>query len=139
MKKKYQELAHIAQQTRYLAHAPFSKFRVGAALITRDGQIYTGCNIENSSFGLTICAERVAVFNAISSGESEFSAIAIVSDDTDFTTPCGACRQVLFDLAGDIDCVMMDSKQRYKIIKLSSLLPLAFTEKKLKHVHHRKQ
>jgi cytidine deaminase len=139
MKKKYQELAQTAQQARFLAHAPFSQFRVGAALLARNGQIYTGCNIENSSFGLTMCAERVAVFKAVSTGESKFSAIAIVSDDTGFTSPCGACRQVLIDLAGDIDCVMMNSKNQFRISKLSALLPFAFTEKTLKHVHKRIQ
>jgi cytidine deaminase len=81
---------------------------------------------------LTICAERVAIFNAVSSGASKFTAIAIVSDDPDFTPPCGACRQVLLELAGNIDFVMMDSKNRYKIMKLTSLLPFAFTEKNLK-------
>jgi cytidine deaminase len=132
MKKEYRELAKAAQDAKRNAFSPFSKFKVGAALLTEDGIIFSGCNIENSSYGLTICAERVAIFNAISSGASKFSAMAIVSDDPDFTPPCGACRQVLLELAGDIDFVMMDSKNRYKIMKLTSLLPFAFTEKNLK-------
>jgi len=139
MNKNYKDLAQVALQARFHAYAPFSKFRVGAALLTTEGKIYTGCNIENSSFGLTICAERVAIFKAISSGETKFRAIAIVSDDSEFTFPCGACRQVLIDLAGNIDCIMMDAKNRYKVSKLASLLPLAFTEKNLKHSHQRKE
>ena len=132
MKREYRELAKAAQRAKLNAYSPFSKFRVGAALLTKDGTIFTGCNIENSSYGLTICAERVAIFNAVSSGASRFSAIAVVSDDHGFTSPCGACRQVLSDLAGDIDFVMMDSKGRFKILRLASLLPFAFTAKNLK-------
>jgi cytidine deaminase len=134
MKREYRELAKAAQKAKLNAYSPFSKFRVGAALLTEDGTIFTGCNIENSSFGLTICAERVAIFNAISSGASKFAAIAVVSDDHGFTPPCGACRQVLSDLAGDIDFVMMDSKERFKILKLTTLLPFAFTGKSLKRL-----
>jgi cytidine deaminase len=131
MKRTYRKLAKAAQKAKLNAYAPFSKFRVGAALLTKNGTIFSGCNIENSSYGLTICAERVAIFKAISSGASKFTAIAVVSDDQGFTPPCGACRQVLSDLAGDIDFVMMDSKERFKILKLSSLLPFAFTGKNL--------
>jgi cytidine deaminase len=129
MKNKYRELAKAAQDAKLNAYAPFSKFNVGAALLTSDGQIFTGCNIENSSYGLTICAERVAIFKAISQGVGvmNFKAIAIVSDDPGFTPPCGACRQVLSDLAGNIDFVMINKKKQYKIIKLESLLPFAFT------------
>ena len=132
MKKEYRELAKAAQKAKLNAYSPFSKFRVGAALLSEDGTIFTGCNIENSSYGLTICAERVAIFKAISSGTSKFIAMAIVSDDHGFTPPCGACRQVLLELAGDIDFIMMDSKNRYKSSKLTTLLPFAFTEKNLK-------
>lgn len=131
MKRQYKELAKAAQKAKLNAYAPFSNFRVGAALLAEDGTIFTGCNIENSSYGLTICAERVAIFNAVSSGASKFTALAIVSDDPGFTSPCGACRQVLLDLAGDIDFIMMDSKERFKILKLTSLLPFAFTGKNL--------
>jgi len=133
MKREYRKLAKAAQKAKFNAYSPFSKFRVGAALLTKDGTIFTGCNIENSSYGLTICAERVAIFNAISSGASKFTAIAVVSDDYSFTPPCGACRQVLSDLAGDIDFVMMDSKERFKILKLTTLLPFAFSRKNLRH------
>ena len=139
MKKEYRELAKAAQDIKRNAFSPFSKFKVGAAILTEDGTIFSGCNIENSSYGLTICAERVAIFNAVSSGASNFTTIAIVSDDPDFTPPCGACRQVLLELAGNIDFVMMDSKNRYKIMKLTSLLPFAFTEKNLKRSHNLKK
>jgi cytidine deaminase len=132
MKREFIKLAKAAQKAKLNAYSPFSKFRVGAALLTEDGTIYTGCNIENSSFGLTICAERVAIFNAISSGASKFTAIAVVSDNYGFTPPCGACRQVLSDLAGNIDFVMMDSKERFKTLKLTTLLPFAFSGKNLK-------
>jgi cytidine deaminase len=132
MKREYKELAQAAHKAKLNAYSPYSKFRVGAAILTANGEIFTGCNIENSSYGLTICAERVAVFNAISSGASKFTAIAVVSDDYGFTPPCGACRQVLSDLAGDIDFVMLDSKERSKIIKLSALLPFAFSGNNLK-------
>ena len=90
MKKEYRELVKAAHIAKISAYCPFSKFRVGAALLTTDGTIFTGCNIENSSYGLTICAERVAIFKAISSGASKFKAIAVVSDDLGFTPPCGA-------------------------------------------------
>lgn len=132
MKKEYRKLADAAQKAKFNAYSPFSKFRVGAALLAENGTIFTGCNIENSSYGLTICAERVAIFNAISSGATNFTAIAVVSDNLGFTPPCGACRQVLSDLAGDIEFVMMDSKERLKILKLNSLLPFAFSGKNLK-------
>ena len=110
MKKEYRDLAKAARDVKRYAFSPFSKFKVGAAILTEDGKIFSGCNIENSSYGLTICAERVAIFNAVSSGALKFTAIAIVSDEPDFTPPCGACRQVLLELAGNIDFVMMDSK-----------------------------
>jgi len=139
MKKEYRELAKAAQKAKLNAYAPFSKFRVGAALLTQNGTIFTGCNIENSSYGLTICAERVALFNAISSGASKFTAMAVVSDDHGFTSPCGACRQVISDLAHDIDYVMMDSKGRFKILELDYLLPFAFTRKTLMHTLKQKK
>ncbi len=130
--KRYQSLVLAAREVRVHSYAPFSKFSVGAALLAQGGRIYTGCNIENSSFGLTICAERVAIFKAITDGARKFKAIAIVSDARSFTPPCGACRQVLSDLAGNIDVVMANSKNQFKVIKLRSLLPLAFNGKDLK-------
>jgi len=127
MKKEYRELIEAAQKAKLNAYAPYSKFRVGAAILTSKGQIFTGCNIEISSFSLTICAERVAIFKAISQGATKFKAIAIVSDDHNITPPCGACRQVIFELAGNIDFIMTNAKKRSKIMKINSLLPFAFS------------
>ena len=92
--------ARLARPARRRAHAPFSRFKVGAALRTADGEIVTGCNIENASYGLTMCAERVAVFKAVSEGRSDFDAIAVVVDSPRLTAPCGACRQILWEFCG---------------------------------------
>src|ERR1051326_3937087 len=96
------DLAAKAAEARENAVATYSGFRVGAALETGDGRIYTGCNIENVSYGLTVCAERVALWKALSEGAREFSQIAVVTDDTKATPPCGACRQLLWEFCGDI-------------------------------------
>jgi cytidine deaminase len=129
MKKIYHKLVMEAREAKINAHAPYSKFRVGSALLAKSGKIFTGCNIESSSFSLTICAERTAIFKAISEGERSFLAIAVVSDGHGYTPPCGACRQVLMDLAGNIDCIMINSKDQLKVTSLKSLLPLAFSMK----------
>ncbi len=139
MRKEYKELADVARRAKGFAHAPYSRFRVGAALLAKNGRIFTGCNVENSSYGLTICAERTAIFKAYSEGIKDFSAIAVVSDDPGFTPPCGACRQVLMDLAGNIDFVMMDHKNKFKIIRIKSLLPYAFTSNNLTYIIRRKE
>ncbi len=129
----YKDLAEKATLAKSKAVPPYSNFHVGAALLTEDGKIYLGGNIENSSYSLTICAERVAVFKAVSEGERNFKAIAIAGDDSDFCSPCGACRQVLNDLCGgELDVVMVNQKNELKIMKLSELLPLAFDIKHLK-------
>ncbi len=130
-KKDYKDLAKIARRAKEFAHAPYSNFRVGAALLSKNGRVFTGCNVENSSYGLTICAERTAIFKAYSEGVTDFTAIAVVSDDPDFTPPCGACRQVLMDLAGNIDFVMVNRSNKLKVLTLKSLMPLAFTSKNL--------
>lgn len=132
MTEQYQKLILAANKVKQNAYAPYSKFRVGAAILTKNGHIYTGCNVENSSFGLTVCAERIAIFNAITDGARNFKAIAIVSDAAEFTPPCGACRQVLIDLAGNIDFIMVNSRNRLKRVKLKSLLPLPFTRKNIR-------
>ncbi len=125
------ELIAKARQAKNRAYAPYSKFRVGAALETATGRVYLGCNIENSSYGLTMCAERTAIFKAISEGERSFTGIAVVADDPDFTPPCGACRQVLFDLAGNIDVILVNGKGKRLVKKLKELLPFAFDSKQL--------
>ncbi|MFO7526160.1 MAG: cytidine deaminase [Ignavibacteriaceae bacterium] len=128
----YNYLSDKAVEAKQLALAAYSNFRVGAALLTNDDKIFLGCNIETSSYSLTICAERTAVFKAVSEGERKFKAIAIASDAENFISPCGACRQVLSDLCGDIDVIMLNSKGEQKIEKLSALLPFAFSDDDLK-------
>jgi cytidine deaminase len=122
----YKRLVQLARQARRKAHAPYSNFHVGAALLTSSGKVVTGCYIEVSSYSLTICAERTALFKAISDGHHRFKAIAVATDEDSFTPPCGACRQVLMDLAGDIDFVMSDRSGGVRIMKLGTLLPLPF-------------
>jgi len=134
---KYRLLVKAARTARKKAHAPYSHFKVGAALLTNDGQVYSGCNIENSSYGLTICAERTALFKGISEGARKFRAIAIVADEASITPPCGACRQVLWELAGNID-VLLPAGTRTTVKKLQSLLPIAFDSKRLSRRKKRK-
>jgi cytidine deaminase len=131
-KRTYNSLVQHARKALHHSHAPFSGFRVGAALLATNDKIYHGCNIENSSYGLTICAERTAIFRAISDGVHKFKAIAIVSDEGGLTSPCGACRQVLSDLAGNIDVVLADHRGRMKVFKLKKLLPHPFTPENLR-------
>jgi cytidine deaminase len=122
----YKKLIEAAQKAKEYSYSPHSNFRVGAAIITQSGKIYTGCNIENSSFSLTICAERTAIFKAVSDGQRKFEAIAIVTDLKDPIPPCGACRQVLMDMAGDIDVIIAGNKGDNIVYKLSKLLPMPF-------------
>ncbi|HEY4612329.1 MAG TPA: cytidine deaminase [Bacteroidota bacterium] len=138
MTKRYQELVNNARHAKKRAHTPYSHFPVGAALLAANGRIYTGCNVEVSSYGLTICAERTAIFKAVSEGERNFKAIAIVSNDPDITPPCGACRQVLWDLAGNIDIIMANPKGKTKTLKLKTLIPHAFDSRNLKRTLQRR-
>ncbi len=127
----YKELIQKASLAKEASVSPYSNFRVGSALLTDDDKIYTGCNVENSTFGLTLCAERTAIFKAISEGKRKFKTIVIVSDSPDYITPCGACRQIIFDHCGEIDIICTNSKNEYKIFKTSELLPFAFGDKDL--------
>ena len=122
----YSALVKKAQSAKKYSYSPYSKFRVGAAVLSTSGKVFTGCNIENSSFGLTVCAERTALFKAISEGTRKFKAIAIASDASGFISPCGACRQVILDLASGIDVIMSDSRGETKIVKARELLPYPF-------------
>jgi len=126
MRQSYKDLGLVALRARTFARAPYSRFQVGAALLTASGRVYTGCNVENSSYGLSMCAERVALFKAISEGEREFVAIAVAADTDALTPPCGACRQVISDLAGNIDVILINSSRRSSVLKLRALLPKAF-------------
>ena len=116
-----------AISARDTAYAPYSNFRVGAALMTSGETIYTGCNIENSSYGLTCCAERVALFKAVSEGERDFKAIAVVSDSEEYCSPCGACRQVLAEFGEQILVYMSNNAGKYRVQKVSELLPAYFS------------
>ena len=123
----YQELMNKAKEVSEKAYAPYSKFKVGACLLTPDEKFYCGCNFENSSFGLTICAERNAVGSAVADGEQKISAIAIYSQNQDNCLPCGACRQVLYEFRGEngVD-VITEINGQLKIYKLDELLPGGF-------------
>jgi len=126
------DLIKLARGARSKAYAPYSKFKVGAALLAKSGKVYTGCNVENASYGLTCCAERNAVFEAVGRGERDFIAIAIVSDSPEPTAPCGACRQVLNEFAPELE-VIMAGKKVSKKTSLKKLLPLAFGPSSLKN------
>jgi cytidine deaminase len=125
------ELARHARQARRHAHAPFSRFKVGAALRTAEGEIVTGCNIENASYGLTICAERVAVFKAVSDGQRRFDAIAVAVDSPKLAAPCGPCRQILWEFCGDIWVHMVDLGRKSLTVRVSELLPYPFDRRNL--------
>jgi cytidine deaminase len=120
------ELLAAALDARQHAHAPYSHFSVGAALEDADGRIHTGCNIENSTYGLTLCAERVAVFKAISEGVREFRRIAVAADTDILTPPCGACRQILWEFCGDIEITLVNPRGKSETLRMKDLFPRAF-------------
>ena len=128
MNDRIKKLIKEAESTRAKAYAPYSKFQVGAAIITKDGKIFTGCNVENLSYGLTICAERVAVFKAVSEGHTDFEAIAISSSSEKPTFPCGACRQVLAEF-GNMSVYLANDPKTYS---LSDLLPNSFDKEQMR-------
>jgi len=115
-----------AKQARENAHAPFSNFRVGAAVRANSGRVYTGCNIENATLGLTCCAERVAIFKAMSEGERGFDAIAVVTDVEALTPPCGACRQIIWEFCGDIPVLLANLDGKVENETSAGLLPRQF-------------
>jgi cytidine deaminase len=123
---KIQELIAAARKVRENAYAPYSGFGVGAALLAGDGQIYTGCNVENISYGLTICAERAAIANAVAAGQRVFKAIAIIAGTEDCCSPCGACRQVLVEFGPDIEVYLVNLRGEYIMYTAAELLPNSF-------------
>ena len=125
-------LVAAARAARRRAVAAYSGFKVGAALETADGQVVTGCNIENATYGLTICAERVAMFTALAAGHRRFTRIAVVADTGDPTPPCGACRQILWEFAGDIEVVLANLRRQTGRHRMSELLPLPFDARLLR-------
>ena len=120
------ELIAAARAARAFARAEFSGFKVGAAIETEDGTVVTGCNIENATYGLTICAERVAMFKALSEGHRTFRRIVVVADTEAPTPPCGACRQILWEFGGDLEVVLANLRLETGRHRLSDLLPLPF-------------
>jgi cytidine deaminase len=122
----YDACLAAARQVRERAAAPYSRFRVGAALAVRGGAIHAGCNVESATYGLTMCAERVALFSAIAAGARAFDAIVIVADTADPTPPCGACRQLLWEYCGDIEVLLADLSRIRDRLHLSALLPRPF-------------
>lgn len=119
-------LKQAALAARERAHAPFSNFLVGAAIESLDGRIFGGCNVENSSYGLTMCAERTAIFRAVAEGAKRFKRVAVVADTETLTPPCGACRQVLWDLCGDVEVILFNLQGQSETFRLRDLLPRAF-------------
>ena len=125
-------LIAAARRARRHARASYSGFKVGAALQAADGTIVTGCNIENATYGLTICAERVAIFKALSEGHRRFTRVAIVADTAEPTPPCGACRQILWEFGGDLEVILANLRRETGRHALSDLLPLPFDDRLLK-------
>ena len=132
MENDNSELVRAATAVRENAYAPFSKFKVGAALETDDGQIIVGSNVESASYGLTVCAERVAVWNAISQGKRKIKRIAVVADTEDLTPPCGVCRQIIWEFGGDIPVIFANLSGKVETVQMKELLPRAFDTKFLK-------
>jgi cytidine deaminase (EC 3.5.4.5) len=127
----YKQLVEKAYEAMDFSYSPYSNFKVGAALLTKSGKVYTGCNVEIASFGATNCAERTAIFKAISEGEHDYKAIAVVSSSKDFTYPCGICRQVIVEFSKDIDIIVAKDYD-YEVYKIEELLPKSFTQIDLK-------
>jgi len=119
-------LLAAALAARENAFAPFSKFKVGAALEDIDGRIHTGCNVENATYGLTVCAERVAVWKAISEGVRKFRRVAVAADTDSLTPPCGACRQILWEFCGDIEVALVNPRGKTETYRMKDLFPKPF-------------
>jgi len=126
------ELIEAAKAVRENAYAPFSEFKVGSALLSDDGEIITGSNVESASYGLTVCAERVAVWNAISQGKRKITKLAVVADTEDLTPPCGVCRQIIWEFGGDIPVIFSNLNGKTETVQMKDLLPRAFDMKFLK-------
>jgi len=123
---KVGDLVRAAKRARDNARAAYSGFKVGAAVETRKGKLYCGCNVENSTYGLTVCAERVAIWKALSEGESDFRRLVVVADTEDLTPPCGACRQIIWEHCGDIEVVLANLKAGRARYRMRQLLPFPF-------------
>lgn len=129
LSKEYIDLMKEAMKYREQAYVPYSNFKVGAAILTEEGKLYGGCNIENASYGATNCAERTAIFKAVSEGVKKISAIAIIGDVNQITYPCGICRQVILEFGDEnVDIIVFTNLENYEIIKLKDIIPYAFTK-----------
>ncbi|NMB17100.1 MAG: cytidine deaminase [Firmicutes bacterium] len=126
-----EELIRQAMQARERAYAPYSGFKVGAVVLGGTGRLYEGCNVENASYGASLCAERVALGQAIAAGEEDIQAVAVVADTEGICSPCGICRQVLIEFGRNIDVVMANMRGDYKIVRSEDLMPYAFGPKML--------
>lgn len=133
----FKSLMVEAQRARERSYSPYSHFRVGAALLTRSGKVFSGCNIENAAYSAANCAERTAIFKAVSEGERDFEAIAIVGgkegETSDFCAPCGVCRQVIAEFCKKDFKIILGNEKNYRVFTLDELLPYAFTEQHLKN------
>ncbi|CAN5607968.1 cytidine deaminase [soil metagenome] len=132
MEEAEKKLIDIATEARQNAYAPYSNFQVGAAVEAEDGTIYTGCNVESASYGLTVCAERVAIWKGISRGEKKFCRVAVVVDTEELTPPCGVCRQIIWEFCGDVPVILSNLHGKSETVYMSELLPRAFDSKFLK-------
>ena len=121
-----QEIISLAMQSRQHARAPYSGFLVGAALETAGGEVFTGCNFENATIGLAVCAERVALWKAMSEGHADFKRMAMVADTVRLTPPCGACRQLIWEFCGDIELVLANLRGDSEIVRMRDIFPRAF-------------
>lgn len=132
MSEELQPLIEAAQQARTHSVAPFSGFLVGAAVRTGSGKVYTGCNVESASYGLTVCAERVAIWKALSEGERQFTELAVVADTETLTPPCGTCRQIIWEFARGAKIVFANLAGQSEVFHVAELLPRAFDARFLK-------
>lgn len=135
---KTESLIAAARGAREQSIAPFSHFLVGAAVETAAGKVFTGCNIESASFGLTVCAERVAIWKALSEGERQFTALAIVADTESLTPPCGTCRQIIWEFCKEATIILTNLRGGREVVKIYDLLPRAFDARFLKEVQNKK-
>ena len=119
-------LVRAAREVRERAHAPFSGFKVGAAIEDENGRVFTGCNVENATYGLTVCAERAAVLKAISEGAGKLKRVAVVADTDTLTPPCGACRQILWEFCGDVELMLVNPRGKTESLRLKDLFPRPF-------------
>lgn len=130
--EEIERLVAAARAARDCSLSPFSSFCVGAAIETEDGKIYTGCNIESASFGLTVCAERVAIWKALSEGERRFTRLAVVVDTDPLTPPCGTCRQIIWEFCRDVTVILANLRGKVETVEMRDLLPRAFDARFLK-------